>query len=164
MAAYARSAIGLGVTLGPLVLLAPASWLSAVLVLGAALFMVYAARSLARHATQIVLSESGIEARGLFGAAIAWDELRSVELNYYTTRSDRTNGWIELIVRGARSAIRIESTLEGFPEIAARVAREALKRDCQLDERSRTHLVLLGVDLGPEAAIGIDALSGARHA
>jgi hypothetical protein len=118
----------------------------------------------ARHTLQIVLDDSGIEARGLFGVAIAWDALRSVDVNYYSTHRDGSNGWTELVVRSARGKIRIESTLEGFSGIAARVAREALQRDCQLDDRSRTNLAALGVDLGEEAAVNIDPSGRARHA
>ena len=164
VAEYARSVIGLAVTLGPLALLEPPAWLSVILAVCAALFLVYAARSVARHSLQIVLDESGIEARGLFGVAIAWEALRSVEVNYYTTHRDGRNGWTELVVRSASSKIRIESTLQGFPGIAARVAREALQRDCQLDDRSRTNLAALGVDFGQEAEGNIDPSSRAGHA
>ena len=164
VAEYARSAIGLGVTLGPLALLEPPAWIGVILTVCAALFLVHAVRSVARHSAQIVLDESGIEARGLFGVAIAWDALRSVEVNYYSTHRDGSNGWTELIARSARGKIRIESTLEGFSGIAARVAREALQRDCQLDDRSRTNLAALGVDLGEEAAVDIDSSSRASHA
>jgi len=164
VADYARSLIGLGVTLGPLTLFEPAAWLSAILAVGAALFLVYAVRSVARHSLQIVLDESGIEARGLFGVAIAWDALRSVDVNYYTTHRDGRNGWTELVVRSARGKIRIESTLAGFPGIAARVAREALQRNCQLDDRTRTNLAALGVDFGQEAAVDVDPSGRARHA
>lgn len=164
VAEYARSVIGLGVTLGPLALLEPPAWIGVVLTVGAALFLVHAVRSVARHTLQIVLDDSGIEARGLFGVAIAWDALRSVDVNYYSTHRDGSNGWTELVVRSARGKIRIESTLEGFSGIAARVAREALQRDCQLDDRSRTNLAALGVDLGEEAAVNIDPSGRARHA
>jgi hypothetical protein len=161
---YARSATGLGVTLGPLVVLEPAVWLSTLLALGAALFTVYSVQSVARHSQRIELDQFGIEARGLFGTTITWDSLRSMQVNYYSTRRDGTDGWTEIVVRSARGKIRIESTLVGFPELAARIAREALQRDCRLDDRSRTNLAAIGVELGHDTAVNIDAANHVRHA
>jgi hypothetical protein len=163
-AAYARSVFGLAVTLGPLVALQPASWLGVVLVLGAALFLIYAAKSVARHSTRVVVDAAGIRTEGLFGVTIGWDALRAVEMNYYTTRSDGSGGWIELLVRGSGGLIRIESSLEGFTQIAARVAQEAIKRNRPLDDRARTHMRALGITLVEEESGDTDSFSGARHA
>ena len=156
--AYARSAVGLSVTILPLLVLQPAFWLSAVLWLGGALFLIYLARSVARHTTRIVIDEAGIRSEGLFGGSVAWDALRAVALNYYTTRSDRSQGWIELLVRGSGRAIRIDSSLNGFKEIAACVAHEALKRNCALDERTRAHLEVLGITSAREAGYALHRL------
>ena len=90
---YVRSVAGLGVTLGPLMVLEPAAWLSAILGVGAALFLVYTVQSVGRHSLRIELDQFGIQAHGLFGVTIAWESLRSVAVNYYSTRRDRTNGW-----------------------------------------------------------------------
>lgn len=161
--AYARCAIGLGATLVPLAVLQPAAPLTAVLVAVAGLFLVYLARSIAAATRTIVLDAHGIRTEGLFAASVPWEAVQAVRLDYYTTRNDRSGGWIELVVRGPRRSIRIDSRLEGFAAIAERAAREALTRGRALDERTRTHLAVLG--------IGIDAprdpvapLAGARDA
>ena len=161
--AYARSAVGLAFTLGPLAVLEPATWLSAVLVIGAALFLVYLAKSVALHTMQIVVDANGIRTEGLFARDIAWNTLRSVELNYYTTRNDRSQGWIELVVRGRRGTIRILSVLQGFNEIVACVVREAEMRDCAFDDRTRTHLAVLGIRSAGES-YDVQSLTGAHHA
>ena len=163
MGAYARSAVGLAFTLVPLAALEPAPWLRAVLLVGAALFLVYLAKSVALHTAQIVVDANGIRTEGLFGADIAWDALRSVELNYYTTRNDRSQGWIELVVRGRRGTIRIQSVLQGFNEIVACVVREAEARNRAFDDRTRTHLAMLGIRHGREP-LGAQSLAEARHA
>ena len=162
--AYARSAAGLGATILPLLVLEPAFWLSAVLWFGAALFLVYLARSVALHTTRVVLDEDGIRTEGLFGVSVPWDALRAVSLNYYTTHSDRSQGWIELVVRGPDGTIRLESSLEGFTQIAACVAREALRRDCTLDERTRTHLEVLGIVPARATGHSLHPLTRAHHA
>ena len=161
--AYARSAVGLAFTLGPLAVLEPAPWLSVILVIGAALFLVYLAKSIALHTMQIVVDANGIRTEGLFAADIAWNTLRDVGLNYYTTRNDRSQGWIELVVRGRRGTIRILSVLQGFNEIVACVVREAEMRNCPLDDRTRTHLAMLGIRSVRES-YGMQSLNGARHA
>jgi hypothetical protein len=163
-AGYGRSAFGLSISLGPLLFLQPTAWMIPVLIAGGALFLVYTATVVARHTACFALGDSGIEARGLFGGAIAWSELRSVELNYYSTRNDRSNGWIELVARGARSVIRIESVIDGFPAIAERIAREALKHNVPLDERTRMHLTTIGIDAGALLDLDVRTLRGVGHA
>jgi hypothetical protein len=161
--AYVRSAVGLVVTLGPLVALRPSAFLSGVLLVGAALFLTYLAWSIALHTRSIVLDEAGMRAEGLFGASIGWDALRTVHLNYYTTRNDRSQGWIELDVRGARGTIRLESHLAGFDEIAACVIREAVARDCPLDDRTLTHLAVLGIEHRLPSRHHAHSLAEAHH-
>ena len=162
--AYAKCAIGLAVTLGPLVALAPAAPLSATLLVVAGLFLVYLARSIALHTRRIVLDDEGMRTEGLFGTGVAWESMRAVQLNYYTTRNDRSEGWIELLVRGAHGVIRIESHLAGFDEITTRVVREAVARDCPLDDRTVTHLAVLGIEHRLPSGYAPHAASGAHHA
>lgn len=162
--AYAASAIGLGVTLLPLALLEPISPLSAVLLVVAGLFLVYLAKAVALHAGRLAVDDDGIRIEGPFGARIDWDDLRAMQLNYYTTRNDRSQGWFQLVVKGSSGTVRIESSLEGFTQIAARAAAQALRRGHRLGERTRTHLAILGVELPPEPAYSLDAWPGAHHA
>ena len=162
--AYAKSAIGLAVTLGPLVALAPAAPLSAVLLVAAGLFLIYLARSIALNTRSIVIDENGIRTVGLFGADIAWESLQAVRLNYYTTRNDRSHGWIELLVSGAHGAIRLESHLAGFDEIASRVVREAVARGCPFDDRTLTHLAVLGIEHLLPSDYAVRSVPGAHHA
>jgi hypothetical protein len=92
------------------------------------LFLVYFVRAVVRHLTRIELSEAGIAALGPFGRAIPWDELRSMKLNYYTTRSDRSGGWMQLDLGTGQRSLSVDSRLEGFAEIAGVAAQEARRR------------------------------------
>jgi hypothetical protein len=141
---YARGAGGFALTAGPLWLAGPASGPAWVLGAAAALFLLYFARTVVRHLTQIELDETGIRARGPLGGAIRWQDLRSIRLGYYATRSDRAGGWMQLEVRGARGSIRADSGLERFADLAAAVAGEAHRRGRALDERTRENLGALG--------------------
>ena len=142
---YARGLGGITATGGSLWLLAPSGAIAWVLAACMALFLVYFARAVVRHLTRIELSEAGITARGPFGGAVPWDELRSMKLNYYTTRSDRAGGWMQLDLGTRGRSISVDSRLEGFADIAGVAARHAQRRGHRLDETTLSNLRALGV-------------------
>ena len=158
---YAGGGIGLALTLAPLALVHPAAPVAWVLAAAAALFLVYFARTLCRQLTHIELDEDGIRIRGpaagLLGAAIRWEELRSLRLAYFSTRKDpegRTmnGGWMQLKLRGARHTIRIDSELEGFAGVVRAAALEAERRGAELDHTTRANLGVLGIELAAAEA------------
>lgn len=143
---YACGLVGIALTAGPMMwLLAPGGAL--VWVLGACmlLFLVYFARAVVRHLTRFELNETGIAARGAFGEAIPWDELRSMRLSYYTTRSDRTGGWMQLDLGTGERSISVDSRLESFAEVVDIAAQQAQRRGHRLDDTTRRNLRALGV-------------------
>jgi len=142
---YARGLAGILLTAGPLAVVTLEKALGWVLAAGLALFLVYFARAVVRHLTRIEWSESGIVARGPFGQAVAWDDLHSMKLRHYTTKSDRTGGWMQLDLGTRRSSVRIDSRLECFAEIAATAAAQLRSRGRALDEATRVNLAALGV-------------------
>lgn len=113
----------------------------------AVLFLVYFARAIVRRLTRIELDEREIRTLGPLGVAIPWREMRSVRLNHYTTKSDRSGGWMQLVVRGTRGSIRIDSSLTDFPALAARAGAEAGRHGAALDPRTRDNWRVLGIAL-----------------
>lgn len=142
---YARGLGGLALTGGPFWLMRPSGAFAWVLAACMVLFLVYFVRAVVRHLTRIELSETGITARGPFGGAVPWDELRSMKLGYYTTRSDRTGGWMQLDLSTGAGSVSIDSRLDGFAEIAGVAAREAQRRGYRPDEVTLLNLKALGV-------------------
>ena len=142
---YAGSAIGLAFSLGPLGVVHPAAPVAWVLAAIAALFLVYFGRTVCRQLTRVELDETGIRAGGPLGAAIRWEDLRSLRLDYYSTRSDREGGWMQLRLRDAQRTIRIDSELDGFVELMRTVALEARRRGANLDAATRANLDALGI-------------------
>jgi len=142
---YARGLGGIALTAVPAWTLAPAGPVYWILAGCALLFLVYLARAVVRHLTRIELSETGIAARGPFGAVIRWDELRSITLNHYTTRSDRSGGWMQLDLSTRQRTLCVDSRLGCFSELAGAAAREALRRGYRLDEGTRVNLRALGI-------------------
>lgn len=132
------AALGL---LGFVPLAAPVAWAAAA---AAAIFLVYFARTVCRQLTRIELDETGVRARGPLGAAIRWEELRSLRLDYYSTRADREGGWMQLRLRSARATIRIDSGLEGFADLVRAAGGEAARRGLPLDAATLANLGTLG--------------------
>ena len=144
---YAGSTAGLACSLGLVGfarLAAPVAW---VLTAVAALFLVYFGRTVCRQLTHIELDEAGIcaagPASGLLGAAIRWDDLRLLRLDYYSTRADREGGWMQLKLGDAQRTIRIDSELDGFVRIGDRAARAAAERGLALDAATLANLQAL---------------------
>ena len=154
---FAGSGIGLALSIGPLAFVRPAESVAWVLAAVALLFLVYFGRTVCRQLTHIELDEAGIRARGPLGAAIRWEDLRSLRLDYFSTRRDpegRTmdGGWMQLRLRDARRTIRIDSELEGFVGLARVAALEARRRGIDLDGATRTNLGVLGIELAATEA------------
>jgi hypothetical protein len=153
---YAGGGIGIALTLGPLALVHPAAPVAWVLAAAAALFLVYFGRTVCRQLTQIELEETGIRVRGpavgLLSAAIRWEDLRSLRLDYFSTRRDGEGGWMQLRLRDAKRTIRIDSELEGFAGVVRVAVGEAVRRGAGLDYTTRANLGVLGIALpGTEA-------------
>lgn len=146
---YAGAALGLAVCMVPLASARPAAPVAWLLAAAAVLFLVYFGRTVCRQLTHIELDEAGIRIRGLAagpaGAAIRWDELRALRLDYYSTRRDREGGWMQLRLRDAKRTIRIDSDLEGFAGLAGRAAEEAARRGLALDAATAANLEALGL-------------------
>lgn len=144
---YAGAAAGLGLSAGLVVfvrLAAPVAW---ALAGAAALFLVYFARTVCRQLTHIELDEIGIRVVGPAlvpsCAAIRWEHLRALRLDYYSTRVDREGGWMQLKVGDGQRTIRIDSDLDGFARVVERAAREAARLDLALDAGTVNNLVAL---------------------
>jgi hypothetical protein len=122
---YARSALGLGAT-GGIVAFANALPFWTYLFGGLALmFLAYGVRTAVRQLTVVECSETGLAAGGPRPISIAWKDVRDVRLRYFSTRRDRSAGWLQLTVAGPRASIRLDSQLQDFEAVAARALRAA---------------------------------------
>jgi hypothetical protein len=140
---YASSAAGAGIFLAGLAALDPAPAVAWVLAAGAALFLVYFGRTVCRQLTRIEVDETGIRASGPLGEAIRWEDLRSLRLDYYSTRRDQEEGWMQLRLRGAGGTIRADSALAGFAELVRAAVVRARGAGIELDDTTRANLALL---------------------
>lgn len=140
---YTRAVVGLGTT-GGLAAFANALPIWTYILAGLALmFLAYGVRTAFRQFTVVECSETGLAAGGLRPISIAWKDMRDVRLRYFSTRRDRSAGWLQLTVAGPRGAIRLDSSLEGFAAVARRAIGEAEAR---------------GLTLGPDTLANAQAL------
>lgn len=149
---HLRGGGGLLVTAGPLALL-PMHWLvAAAFGAAAAVFALFLARTAQRQLTVIETTDRGIAALGPVGTVIPWDDLAGLRLRWYSTRreppgpGDR-HGWMELRLTGRRRSLTLDSTLDGFVEIAGRAVAAARAKGLPLSESTRDNLIALGLEI-----------------
>lgn len=141
---YGRAGGGLALTALPLLLSDMVTAVAYVLAVLAVLFAVYGLRTALRQVSRLELDEAGLRLVGPQTKAIAWSEVEAVDLRYFSTRRDRRNGWMQLYIRGPSTTIRLESSLNGFPEVARRCFEVAGERRIPLGPGALTNLQSLG--------------------
>ena len=122
---YIRGGIGIVLMGGPLLFADTTDIAAAILAIGAAAFTFHVLHTVLQHACTIECDAAGIAVRGAVTRYIVWTELRDVRVRYFSTRRDRQNGWMQLVLKGPHATIRIESTLSGFDDIVAVAVKAA---------------------------------------
>ncbi|HEX2885794.1 hypothetical protein [Vineibacter terrae] len=143
---YARAAVGVAICFLPLLFVASNAVTLALAALGA-LFLLFGARTALRHATQIVADDSGIAARGPFGGRIAWERLERLKLAYYATRRDRKGGWMHMTLAGDGRTLRLDSSLDGFNDVARLAARAGVANNLEISPATRANFAALDIAL-----------------
>jgi hypothetical protein len=152
---YMRAGIGALLCGLPLVLIEVNRWIGVVLGAGFALFALFCVRTAMRHATRYVLADDTLAADGPMGGLVEWARLDLLKLAYYSTKRDRSGGWMQLSVRstGAR-LVKVDSSLDGFYDVVERAARAAEARDLELTSATRANLGSMGISVaGQEESV-----------
>ncbi|MBT4488109.1 MAG: hypothetical protein HOC72_11250 [Rhodospirillaceae bacterium] len=155
---YIRSAIGvlLPIYLMLITDLIPIIFYSMVALM--LLFAGYGLRTALRHATVLTVDGIGVRQEGPLGGLvdneIRWSEMREFRLRYYSTRRDRTGGWMQLVLRGAAngSAIHMDSNLPGLDDVVSRAHAAAQDNGLDIDPATAANLSSFGLgggDLDP---------------
>jgi hypothetical protein len=146
---FARAGIGLAVTLGPALAIPATSIAQFVLLPLAFLFIAFGVRTWQRSVAVIAVTARDISLSAPWQARLAWENLKAVRLNYYSTRFDRTGGWMQLMLKGHGgpdgATIRLDSTLDGFSEIAQQAVAAARAAGVPLSEATRSNFDALGI-------------------
>ena len=146
MPEYIRTGVGVALTAGPALLIdaiAPVAWALGIL---AVIFAAFAVTVALRQVSVIDCTDGGISVSGPVRKSLAWNDLRGAQLRYFSTRRDGAKGWMQLVLKGRRVSIRIESTLTGFADIVAHAAKAAKDGRVELSSATCGNLETLGVE------------------
>ncbi len=149
---YARAGTGFTLTAGPLLLVDPNAVIVVILGGFAVLFALFGARSAARHAMTVEITDQGLATTGPRPVGFGWHELDQFRLKYYSTRRDRASGWMELQLGAGGRRLKLDSTLEGFPDVVRRGAEAARANALDLDPWTIENLNGLGLAPPPAGA------------
>jgi hypothetical protein len=155
MADYMRAAAGVLLCGAPLLALEVNRWLGAILLLGFLLFAVFLVRTALRHHTRYMLGPDTLCADGPAGTLVEWNRLDRLKLSYFSTKRDRTDGWMQLTVGsvGGRP-VKVDSSLDGFHDVVERAARAAEATHLPLSEATRANLKAMGISVANQGVAG----------
>jgi len=146
LADYLRAASGAFLCGVPLLLLGVNRWVGIALGAGFLLFALFFLRTVLRQLTKYVLADDTLCADGPAGGLVEWARLDRMKLAYYSTKRDRSGGWMQLAVgsEGARM-VKVDSSLDGFYDIVERAAQAAEAREVELSRATRVNLRSMGI-------------------
>ncbi|MCH7929408.1 MAG: hypothetical protein IIA01_02755 [Proteobacteria bacterium] len=145
VADYARAGLGMALTLGPLAFFNAETVMVYILGGLGALFGAFGLRTFLRHMTHVEISPGEIRMRGPVGRGLRWQGLDELTLKYYTTQRDKHGGWMELKLKGDGCVLTIDSSIEGFADIAGEALAAARAIRLPLGDDTRANLAALGL-------------------
>jgi len=145
---YMRAGAGTLLCGAPLLLLDVNRWLAALLVAGFLLFALFLGRTALRHRTRYILGPDTLCADGPAGTLVEWSRLDRMKLSYFSTKRDRSDGWMQLGIgsTGGRM-VKVDSSLDGFHDIVERAAQAAEACGVNLSETTRVNLRSMGISV-----------------
>ena len=145
---YMRAAAGL-VPTGVLFATVPIGAVAGTILGGfAAIFGVFALRTVLRHGTSLEMTDTELRTQGVSHRTIRWAELDRMKLAYYSTRRDRRAGWMQLELVAAGTKVSLDSRIAGFDQVVRRSADAAAARGIALNEPTIANLESLGIKSG----------------
>lgn len=152
LADYARAALGLAVTLPPLLLVGLSPAAVAIFSALAVLFALFGVSTLLRQLGTLTIDDSGIAITGGWSRRIDWAALTRLRLRWFAARRDRRAGYMQLVLKGGGRRIAADSRIEDFTAIAAAAARAATARGLTVDDSTIANLAAIGVVIDQSSA------------
>lgn len=141
---YVRATLGLLITGLPMSQLPVTSigfWL---LLICALMFAGLGLHTIYRQIARIVMTDDGIESYPR-KAMIEWKVVREIKLSYFSTRTDRKNGWMQLSIYSRGGRLRIDSRIDNFHTVASTVLDNTRHSNVLLSEASSSNFEALGL-------------------
>jgi hypothetical protein len=147
---YLRAGVGVVICLGLVLFADPQSVIFALLVGLSLLFAWLGAATAWRQQIEIELDATGVVRRSPLAerlglsrwgvgrrVVLPWPAIRAVALRYYSTRRDRSEGWLRLTIEAEGGTLRVDSNLVGFPTLVERSFAAAERNGVVISETSR---------------------------
>jgi len=148
LADYVRAGVGVVLCGLPLLLIDVNHWIGILLLAGFLLFAAFFVRTALRQRTRYVLGPDTLCADGPAGTLVEWNRLDRMKLSYFSTKRDRSDGWMQLSVGSAGGRIvKVDSALDGFYDIVERAARAAETNRLELTLATRANLRSMGISV-----------------
>ncbi len=147
---YIRTGIGLAVTLLPLAAVVGSPLAASVMGGLAAVFAIFGARTGARHLSRFEVDGDSVTRYRISTlparrVTVRWREVDRVRLAFYSTRRDRSQGWMHLKIRGGGYKLGFDSIVDGFEDIAARALSAAAVNGVPLSAATARNFAALGL-------------------
>ena len=120
----------------------------------AVVFAIFGVSVLLKQLTTITLSEDGISTSGPRAVTVRWQDLQKIDLRYFSTRRDREKGWMQLRLGGRDKTVSVDSTLDGFIDIARAAAEAAGVYAVPLSAVTEENFRAIGIEPPPQAVAG----------
>jgi hypothetical protein len=145
---YVRAGTGVILCGLPLLLVEVNRWLAVILAAGFVLFGAFLVRTALRQRTHYLLGPDALCADGPAGTLVEWSRLDRMKLSYFSTKRDRSGGWMQLVIgsTGGRT-VKVDSSLDGFYDIVERAARAAEATGLELSRTTRVNLRSMGISV-----------------
>lgn len=144
---YLRALLGLLICAGLLLFASPQSVIFVLLAALALLFAWLGANTVWRQQIEIELDSGGITQVSRWHAGcrrvVPWSQITAVSLRYFSTRRDRSEGWLQLTIRGHGGRVRVDSRLTDFPLLVRQAMAAADSRGIPLAESTRINAARL---------------------
>jgi hypothetical protein len=142
---YLRSTAGLLFVAIPAALTQLGTTVTVILAALAAIFLVYGARTVNRHLTEIELDDTGIKSKGGLSRQLRWRNVERLDLRYFSTRRDRQNGWMQLRLDGDRTVVRVDSQIDDWQQFVEQVCQMVPLSQITLGETTMVNLNSMGI-------------------
>jgi|OM-RGC.v1.017658580 hypothetical protein len=141
-----RGGVGGVIVLAPVASLALHWAMQGILIGLGLLFWWFALRNTMRLQTRVDLLEDSIIIDGISREQLHWRELTAVHARYFSTRRDRSDGWLQLTIEGHnRQKMVIDSAIMDFDQLAEHVAYHAQRQGLEIDVVTAENLTAIGV-------------------
>lgn len=128
----------------------------------ATLFFAFGVRSYSRRFALVLVTEDGVifcplgerspQIPGFRHGRVAWRDIQAMRVRFFSTKRDRSEGWMELRLADGKDRLTIDSTIEGFETVVARAALAAKRSDVALDDTTLANLDSLRIGAGAARA------------